>query len=210
MLKPIMGDLPENRLTPNRPFDIVDVDHADLFLLKSRAGRGAKIAKSYVCLFVSFLTKAVHLELVTDLTKEAFILALRRVKPSVVYSDNGGNFVSAHSELKQLRQFIKLNESELVSSLCKEEIELHFIPSQSPHFGGLWEAGIKSMKAHLKLVVNNIPLTFENFCTLLCEVEAITNCRPISPLSSDPQDLTPPTPAHLICWICQWILMKHS
>nr|CAH7734064.1 unnamed protein product [Callosobruchus chinensis] len=69
--------------------------------MKSRSGRGTKISKCYVALFVCFLSKAVHLELVTDLSKDCFILALRRFisrrgKPSRVFSDNGTNFVAAN------------------------------------------------------------------------------------------------------------------
>ncbi|XP_066258252.1 uncharacterized protein [Euwallacea similis] len=203
MLKPIMGDLPEQRLTHSHPFDVVGVDYAGPFLLKSRAGCGTKISKSYVGLFVCFLTKAVHLELVTDLSKESFILSshrfsARRSKLSVIYSDNGSNFVAAYSGLKKLGQFIKQNKNKLTSGICKKEIERHFIPPQSPHFSGLWEAGIKSMKVHLKREVSNTPLTFEHFYTLLTEVEAIMNSRPLSPLSSDLEDLAPLTPGHLL------------
>uniref|UniRef100_A0AAR5NZ00 DUF5641 domain-containing protein n=1 Tax=Dendroctonus ponderosae TaxID=77166 RepID=A0AAR5NZ00_DENPD len=71
-------------------------------------------------------------------------------------------------------------------------------PSHSPHFGGLWEAGIKSSKYHLKRVVGNSILTFEELSTLLSQVEATLNSRPISPLSSDPNDLQPLTPAHFL------------
>nr|CAI5866960.1 unnamed protein product [Callosobruchus analis] len=161
-ISPIMGNLPQERLEPSRIFDIVGVDYAGPFLIKDKAGRGASVVKGYVALSVCFVSKAVHLELVTGLSKDAFILALRRFiarrgKPKLIFSDNGTNF-----------------------------IDWKFIPPQSPHFGGLWEAGIKRMKHHLKRVVCNVKLTFENFYTLLTEVECLLNSRPISPLSSNP------------------------
>ena len=146
LIKPIMGNLPEQRLTPKHPFDIVGVDYAGPFLIKNKMSRGAKVLKSYVSLYVCFLTKAVHLELVSDLSKE----------PSIVFSDNGTNFVAVRSELRELGLFIKANEAELTSAICKEDIDWYFIPPHSPHFGGLWEAGVKNMKHHLKHVVNNI------------------------------------------------------
>lgn len=202
ILQPLMGNLPKERLIPNHPFDIVGVDYAGPILIKNRMGRGAKLSKSYVALFVCFLTKAVHLELVTDLTKEAFILALRRFssrrgKPSTIFSDNGTNFVGACSELKLLGRFIKENSEQLSVALSKDEIDWRFIPPQSPHFGGLWEAGVKSMKHHLKRVISN-SLTFEHLYTVLTEIEAIMNSRPISPLSANPNDLTPLTPSHFL------------
>lgn len=64
----------------------------------------------------------------------------------------------------------------------------HFIPAKSPHFGGLWEAAVKSCKHNLKRVLNNTPLTYEEFYTLLTQVEAVLNSRPLTPLSQDPND----------------------
>nr|CAI5828862.1 unnamed protein product [Callosobruchus analis] len=90
------------------------------------------------------------------------------------------------------------NSNELVSSVAQEGIDWRFIPPHSPHFGGLWEAGIKSMKHHLKRVIGGVSLTFENFYTLLVEVEAIMNSRPISPLSSSHHDLNPLTPSNFL------------
>lgn len=201
--KPIMGDLPAERLEPRQPFAVVGVDYAGPLLLKDKRGRGARISKAYISLFVCFVTKAIHLELVSDLTMEAFVMALRRFaarrgKPSIVFSDNGTNFVAASSELKALGEFLAENKNGLIGSFANETIDWRFIPPHSPHFGGLWEAGVKSTKHHLKRVAGKVPLTFECLYTLLVQVEAILNSRPLSPLSQNPNDLIPLTPAHFL------------
>lgn len=199
----IMGNLPSHRVQPKPPFDVTGVDYAGPFLIKDHQGRGCKISKCYVSLFVCFVTKAIHLDLVTSLTKEAFIMTMRRFcsrrgKPTRVFSDNGTNFVGAHSQLKELGQYLANHATELSESFANESVEWIFIPPHSPHFGGLWEAGVKSIKHHLKRVLGLTHLTFESLYTLLVQVEAIVNSRPISPLSSCPTDLLPLTPGHFL------------
>ena len=78
-------------------------------------------------------------------------------------------------------------------------IEWNFIPPNAPHFGGLWEAGIKSAKHHLRRTMGNHVLTFEELTTLFCQIESILNSRPIGVISKDPKDGEDLTPAHLIC-----------
>jgi len=150
-----MGDLPADRVQPSPPFQITGVDYGGPFFIKDRRGLGCKISKCYVSLFICFITKAVHLELVSDLSANAFILTLRRFAsrrgmPSKIYSDNGTNFVGAHSELEELWKFLLNNHKELLACFTIERCDWSFIPAYSPHFGGLWEAGIKSTKYHLK------------------------------------------------------------
>lgn len=202
-VEPIMSPLPDSRVNPRHPFEFAGVDYAGPVLIKSRSGRGCKVSKAYVSLFVCFVTKAIHLELVTDLSKEAFLLALkrfvsRRGLPVCIFSDNGTNFCAASNELKELGKFLRANKNELIHCFGKNEITWKFIPPQSPHFGGLWEAGVKSMKTHLKRVVKGTPLTFEHLYTLLTKIEAILNSRPLSPLSDSPDDFTPLTPSHFL------------
>ena len=199
----IMGNLPTNRITPHPPFYHCGIDYAGPCYVKDRRSRGYKKYKSYVCLFVCFSTKAIHLELVSDLTTASFIAALRRFisrrgKPEKIYSDNATNFTRANKELQTLFAFINSNQSSIKKELATSEIEWNFIPARSPHFGGIWEAQIKSIKRHLLKTIGDTILTVEEFYTLLVQIEAIVNSRPLSPLSSDPNDLNPLTPAHFL------------
>ncbi|XP_071055050.1 uncharacterized protein [Onthophagus taurus] len=77
-------------------------------------------------------------------------------------------------------------------------IEWLFNPPASPNFNGLSEAGVKSVKSHIQRVIGNQVLTFEEFYTLLTQVESVLNSRPLHPLSSDPNDLQPLTPGHFL------------
>jgi hypothetical protein len=64
--------------------------------------------------------------------------------------------------------------------------------------GGLWEINVKSVKGHLKRILGNSNLTSQEMNTLLIRIEACLNSRPITPISSDPNDLQPLTPGHFL------------
>lgn len=196
-----MGNLPVYRVSAFQPvFTYTGVDYAGPISVRDRKTRNPKILKGYICIFICMNTKCVHLEVVSDLTSAAFLAVLkrfiaRRGKPLHIYSDNGTNFVGANSTLQK---FLRLNFDILVSELSSEGITWHFMPPRAPNFGGLWEAGVKSIKFHLKRVVGDTSLTFEDLSTVLTQIEGVLNSRPLTPLSSDPQDMTPLTPAHFL------------
>lgn len=191
--QPVMGDLPRFRVSPLNTFSHVGVDFGGPFHITMGKQRGAKTYKAYLCLFVCMSTKALHLELVSELTADAFLAALRRLvarrgRPSHIYSDCGTNFIGAHKQLVALMK----------SAATTESLEWHFNPPHAPHFGGLWEAGIKSVKSHLTRIIGQQILTYEEFSTVLAQTEAILNSRPLTPLSADPHDLLALTPSHFL------------
>lgn len=199
-LTPIMGNLPKERLDPGFPFVRCGVDYAGPVLILNRKGRGAKTEKAYICIFICFATRAVHLELVSDLSSDAYLLALkrfisRRGKPLEIYSDNGKNFVGLMNEFSK---FLSNCSNDIKDYATQQNIVFKMIPPYASHFGGLWEAGVKSCKHHLRRVIGNAHLTVEEFGTVLAQVEAVLNSRPLTPLSSDPKDFLPLTPAHFL------------
>ena len=158
-----------------------------------------------MAVFVCLVIKAVHLDVVSDLTTEGFLAALkrfiaRRGKPKNIYSDNGTNFVGANNELKELHDvLISDNHSDKVNSFSvNHEINWHFTPPLSPHFGGLWESSVKLFKNHMKRVVTDLLFTFKEINTFVIEVESIINSRPLTPMSNDPNDFSVLTPAHFL------------
>ncbi|GFU87019.1 integrase catalytic domain-containing protein [Trichonephila clavipes] len=201
----MMGDFPSSRISPAPAFMRCGVDYAGPFQIKIIKGRGSKSFKAYIALFVYFTTRAIHLELVTDLLADAFIAALkrfisRRGKCSDIYRDCGSNFVGAKRKLMEFEKLAKSdNYNQNVSTFLTDNgIEWHQNVPGAPHMGGLWEAGIKSTKYHLKRVVGETKLTYEEFETFLTQIEACLNSRPLTPISNDPNDLSVLTPDHFI------------
>ncbi|XP_033221143.1 uncharacterized protein LOC117175543 [Belonocnema kinseyi] len=82
----------------------------------------------------------------------------------------------------------------LTSCLTSHGTEWRFNPPGAPHFGGIWNAAVKSAKHHLQRVIEDTTLTYEEMNTVLVQVEACLNSRPLQSMSDDPDDLTALTP----------------
>lgn len=208
----LMGELPASRVQPARPFSVVGVDFAGPLLTKRGNPRKPTLVKSYLCIFVCFTTKAVHLEVVSEMSTAAFLATLtrftaRRGLPSDVYSDNGTNFIGAQIQLKSYpsqslhpsQSPSPISSDTLVQWSSKRDISWHFSPARAPHFGGLWEAAVKSLKVLLRKTLGDRTLTFEELTTVVVEAEAVLNSRPLVPLHSPPDDaVSVLTPGHFL------------
>lgn len=184
-----MGDLPSIRVTRLKAFTAVGVDFMGPLSIVMNRTRGARTLKAYLCIFVCCAVKAIHVEVVSDLSAEAFLAALRRFiarrgRCTYIFSDNATNFVASHKHLSEIMKRAAESES----------LKWHFNPPSAPHFGGLFEAGVKSMKTHLYRVIGDQILTYEELNTVAVQIEAMLNSRPLGALSKDPNDLTPLSP----------------
>lgn len=189
-----MGNYPKPRVNFTKAFLHTGVDFAGPFNIKWNSGRGNKTIKVYIAVFVCLAVKAIHFEIVGDLTTEAFIAALtrfvsRRGPVAHLYSDNATNFVGAFRKLKDIMEKVE-----------KMDLKWSFIPPSAPHFGGLWEAGVKSLKTQMKknLSSNLSKLTWEELSTILCGIEGCLNSRPLCPMYDDVSNLDVLTPNHFL------------
>ena len=151
-----MGQLSSARVIPSPIFSKTGMDFAGSFLLKHSHVRKLTLVKNYICICVCFSTKATQIEVVSDLSTEAFLVALKR-------------FTARRG-------------------LPSECIRWNFSPECAPHFGGLWEAAMKSAKLHLRRVIGQQFLDYEEFSTLLCQIKTGLNRLPLIPLSSHSDD----------------------
>ncbi|XP_029164164.1 uncharacterized protein LOC114935485 [Nylanderia fulva] len=114
-----------------------------------------------------------------------------------MYSDNGTTFAGADKELSQAYRDAQ-SDVNFLNFIVSDNITWSFIPPHAPHFGGLWEAGVKSVKYHLRRILGNHTLTFEELTTVLCKVEACLNSRPLCPLTDSIDDFEVLTPGHFL------------
>ncbi|GFV28561.1 integrase catalytic domain-containing protein [Trichonephila clavipes] len=156
--------------------------------------RGDKV---WIVLYTSAIYRALHLELVSSLSTDAFLLSFRRFvarrgRPRLIYSNNGTNFRGAYNELI----VTDWNEVYLYAEI--QRTTWKFIPSTAAWWGGFWERLVRTMKELFRRTLRKAIFTYEELLTILCECEKVVSSRPLTYLSEDTQDLTPITPARFL------------
>ena len=136
----------------------------------------------------------------SSLDTASFVNALRkfiarRGQPEEIRSDNGGNFLKGKRELR--REVDNWNQEQINDFLVQRNIKWTFNPPAASHHGGVWERCIRTVRKVMRAMKEQL-LDDEGLNTLMCEVEAIVNGRPLTKLSDNPRDLEPLTPNHLL------------
>ncbi|XP_072043020.1 uncharacterized protein [Amphiura filiformis] len=197
-----MADLPANRLQADEPpFTNTGVDYFGPFLIK----QGRTTRKRYGVIFTCLASRAVHLEVATNLDTSSCINTLRRFMSrrgpvKQIHSDNGTNLVGASRELEQALH--ELDQEVIERFSTNQGITWNFNPPAASHHGGVWERHIRTVRKILNAILTEQYLKTcrgeEELHTFMCEVEHIMNSRPLTRVSSDPGDLNVITPNGLL------------
>ena len=188
-IAPAMADLPEERLDASTAFENVRVDYFGPFIVKI----GRRKENRWCCLFTCLTMRAVHIEVVPKLDTDSCLNAImrfiaRREKPNTTISVNGTNFVRA----------VAWNKERIEEYLIKRGMRWKFNPSAAPHFGGVWERLVRSCEKAMNAVLGNKSVTENVLSTTMCIVEQTLNARPLTPVSSDVNDLEALTLNHFL------------
>lgn len=185
-----MAALPENRVKDAKVFEVSGIDLAGPLFLKDST-------KVWVVIFTCAIYRAVHIESVESINTEQFILALFRFisrcgRISIIYTDNGKNFVKSAS------LFGKLNWKQIQEATNIHRIQWIFNPPASPWWGGFWERLVRTLKEYLRKILGQNKLNKVQLDTSLQFVESLMNSRPLTYVNEDSDDLIPLTPAAFI------------
>ncbi|XP_044171536.1 uncharacterized protein LOC122955864 [Acropora millepora] len=195
---PQQPDLPDERVSDNPPFTHTGIVFAGPRYTAEK-GANEEDSKTYVCLFICALTRAVHLELTKRLSAEASMLAFRRFTsrrglPVTLLSDNARTFKSASKDIVMISR-----AKEVTHYIPNNGVTWKFIVERAASWGGFWERLIQTVKRTLKKMTGRSSLSFEELNRKVVEVEDIVNARPLTYLFDDLDGINfALTPSHLI------------
>ncbi|GFR13362.1 integrase catalytic domain-containing protein [Trichonephila clavata] len=191
----ITAPLPRDRIEQSPPFAVTGLDFAGPIFVKNSK------EKFYILLCTCAVTRSLHLELVTSLTTEPFLLAFRRFISrrglcTAIYSNNARTFKRAEIELRRLWTII--NHPDVKEFCASKGVKWKYIIERGAWWGGFYERIVRSVKTILRKVIGKSSLTSEELETVLCEIEAVLNSRPITYIDSDSTGNFPLTPSHFL------------
>jgi hypothetical protein len=204
---PMMAPLPKPRVEPFKPaFTNIGLDFFGPFVVII----GRRREKRWACLFTCLATRAVHLEMVYRMDADSFIMAfirfsrIRSISPEHIYSDNGTNITAGEKELREAYNNL-VSDATLPKKLVERKTQWHLSSPAAPHFGGVWKRLVQASKRAIKAVLNERTVSDEVLVTVFVEVTALLNDRPLTTVSTDPNDANPLTPNHFFCQPHQYV-----
>ncbi|XP_052739788.1 uncharacterized protein LOC128198408 [Bicyclus anynana] len=177
---PAMPDLPAERVKLGLPFLFTGLDYFGPLYVSEMT-----LEKRWVCLFTCLTIRAIHMEVVTDLTAQECLLAIRRFVavrglPQLILSDNATQF--------------KLTADVLTSDYCiQNNVRWKFIPELAPWFGGFYERLIGLVKHSMKRTLDKHTINHNQLCTVIKELEAVINTRPLTTVGTELEHVLTPT-----------------
>ena len=193
------ANLPAYRVLDDPPFTHVGLDFAGPLYVKDGGHQSEECNKAYICLFTCASTHAIHLELTAGLNVKTFFPAFdwfisRRGLPATLMSDNAKTFKSASKDIRSITRSTKV-----IRYLTNQWTSWKFIVSRAPWWGGFWKRMVQSVKRCLRKVIGKATLKCKELNTLLVEAESIINCRPLTYVCNDQEEISfALTPSHLI------------
>ena len=192
--RPLLPPLLAERVRWVAPFTHIGVDHTGSFTIKDTQGRKTK---AYICLFVCATTRAVHLEVVDNLTTASFTMCLRRLAaakgmPTLILSDNHKTFIAGETFLLDMQQ----DPSVQLECLTSKNVSWKHQTPRSPWMGGHFERLVRTIKASLATAISRKLLTLEEFTIIVKEAENIVNSQPLTYQSDESRDV-PLSPSQL-------------
>ena len=182
---PRMAPYPPSRIEEFSPFTYTGLDYFGPLYIKVNG----VTQKVWVCLFTCLAVRAVHLEVIHDLSAQQFVLCLRRFiarrgKPKEIISDNASQFKLAKSTVEEAWQFATTSP-DTQSYLANEGITWSFIIELAPWMRVFYERLVGLVKQALRKSIGKICLNVVQLETILTEIEAVINSRPLVYVGAD-------------------------
>ena len=195
---PKFSPLPSNCVTESTAFSRTGVDYFGPIYIKSQEGS----KKVWVCLFTRLVTRAIHLELVQDMTLTEFLMCLKRFisqrgTPIEIISDNAKQFKATEASLSSLWENVKFSP-DIQNYISNSKIKWTFTVEMAPWMGGAYERLVGIVKRNLHKALGRNLLSFVQLQMLLKQIEAVVNSRPLVYVGDDINSTVTLAPAHFL------------
>ena len=200
---PAPPELPLTRTECSYPFENVGIDYAGPLIVKANITVRSKTSvKAYIALFTCAVTRAVHLELVLDLTSDSFIIAFkrfcaRRGVPSYIISDNGTTFIKASKSIAKIINGSE-NMNKFVGYFTAFNIKWQFIVPRAPWWGGFYERMVQTVKRTIKKTIGTAHLNYFELETAIIMAEGVVNNRPLTYVYNDVHEMPAISPNDIL------------